>query len=122
MKIIYAVIAGIFSIIAWICTQTVWEYQYILQYIAAFFASFFVCLAFLCEEEYESSKKYVVFTPFNLIYAVLIIVLLVLFRNYEYEYWQTATGSFWRMVFTVNAIQGVLVLLFYKIRDWYYHM
>lgn len=121
MKIVYAVIAIIFSAIAWICTQTRWEYQYILEYAAIFLASFFVCLVFLYQEENESSKKYTILTPYNLIYVILIIVLLVLFRNYEYEYWRDATGSFWKMIFTVNACQGAFLILFYKIRDWYYH-
>ena len=122
MKIIYAVIAIIFSVIAWICTQTVWEYQYILEYIAIFIASIFVVLVFIYQEENEISKKYTLFTPYNLIYIVLVIVLLVIFRDYEYEYWRTDSGSFWKMVITVNGIQGILLMIFYKIRDWYNHM
>lgn len=122
MRIIYAVAAVLFSVVAWICTQTRWEYQYIIEYIAVFIASFFVCLVFLCQEENESSKKYTLFTPSNLIYVVLVVVLLVVLRNYEYEYWRVATGSFWKMVVTVNGCQGIFLMLFYKIRDWYYHM
>ncbi len=122
MKIIYAVIAVIFSVIAWICTQTVWEYQYILEYIAVFLASIFVCLVFIYQEENEVSKKYTLLTPYNLIYIIIVIILLVILRNYDYQYWRTAPGSFWKMVVTVNGIQGILLMLFYKIRDWYNHM
>lgn len=122
MKIIYAVIAVILSVIAWICTQTVWEYQYILEYIAIFLASIFVCLVFIYQEENEVSKKYTLLTPYNLIYIIIVIVLLVILRNYDYEYWRTASGSFWKMVVTVNGIQGILLMLYYKIRDWYNHM
>lgn len=121
MKIVYAVIATLLGVVAWICTQTVWEYQYILEYIAIFLASIFVCLVFIYQEENESSKKYTLFTPYNLIYIIIVVALLIVFRKYDYKYWRTESGSFWRMVVTVNGIQGLLLMLFYKIRDWYHH-
>lgn len=122
MKIVYAVIAALLSVVAWICTQTVWEYQYILEYIAIFLASIFVCLVFIYQEENEASKKYTLFTPYNLIYIIIVAALLIAFSKYDYKYWRETSGSFWRMVVTVNGIQGILLMLFYKIRDWYHHM
>ena len=123
MRNVYFVAAVLLSAVAWICTQTIWEYQYILEYIAIFFASWCVSMVFIFQEEGEDNKKYTIFTPYNLIYIVILLVLIfVVLRNYEFEYWQEVTGSFWRVVISLNGIQTLLTILFFKIRDWYYHM
>lgn len=122
MKIIYFVVTIIFGTLSWICTQTVWEYQYILQYLFLFLASWFLCLVFVYQEENESSKKYTLFTPYNLLYVVIVSVLIFLYRKYDLDKWQTSTNSFYKMVFIVNAVQGVLIMAFYKLRDIYHHM
>lgn len=122
MKIVYTVIAGLFSVLAWVCTQTVWEYQYILEYIFVFLASFFICLVFLYQEENETSKKYTLITPSNLIYIIIVAALLIVLRKYKYEDWRIVNGSFWKVVVTVNGCEGIFLMIFYKIRDWYNHM
>lgn len=122
MKIIYFVVAVIFGALSWICTQTVWEYQYILQYIFLFLTSWFVCLIFLYQEENEGSKKYTLFTPYNLIYVIIVGVLIFLYRDYDLDKWQTSMNSFYKVVFIINGIQGLLIMAFYKLRDIYHHM
>lgn len=122
MNIVYIVVAVIFGAISWICTQTVWEYQYIIEYIALFIASFFVAMVFLYQEANETSKKYKIVTFPNAIYVALILLALIFFRNYSLEDWQTSTYSFWKAVVVMNGIQGICIMIFYKIRDWYHHM
>mgnify|MGYP001111288306 FL=1 len=74
MKIIYFVVALIFGTLSWICTQTNWQYSYIPQYVCLFIASLYVALIFLYQEEHESSKKYTLLTPSNLIYVIIIAI------------------------------------------------
>ena len=122
MNIIFIVVAILFGAISWICTQTVWEYQYILEYIALFISSFFVCLVFLYQEANRTSKKYKIITFPNIVYIVIIVITLVFLRNYSLEEWNTSIYSFWKAVVVMNGIQGILIMLFFKIRDWYNHM
>ena len=122
MNIIYIVVAVIFGAISWICTQTVWEYQYIIEYIALFLSSFFVCQVFLYQEGNESSKEFKIITFPHLVYVAIIVIALFALRNYSLEDWQISTYSFWKAVVVMNGIQGILIMLFYKIRDWYHHM
>ena len=122
MNIIFIVVAVLFGAISWICTQTVWEYQYILEYITLFISSFFVCLVFLYQEANQLSKKYKIITFPNLVYLVIILIALIVLRNYDLAEWSTSIYSFWKAVVVMNGIQGILIVLFFKIKDWYNHM
>ena len=122
MNIIFIVVAVLFGAISWICTQTVWEYQYILEYITLFISSFFVCLIFLYQEANQLSKKYKIITFPNLVYLVIILIALIVLRNYDLAEWSTSTYSFWKAIVVMNGIQGILIVLFFKIKDWYNHM
>jgi hypothetical protein len=121
MKIIYFVVACIFSAIAWIATQLTWQYANILFYIAIFLVSWFVALIFIYQENNEESKKYTILTPSNIIYFAIIAVLLIFFRKYDIQYYATAKYSFYKLVTIVNAAQGVFMIIFYKLRDIFYH-
>ena len=121
MKIIYFVVACIFSALAWFSRQVSWEYENILFYVSLFLASWFVCLIFLYQEENESSKKYTILTPSNLIYVAVISIIIFMLRKYKIEEYETVKYSFYKVVAIVNAVQGLLIVAFYKIRDMYYH-
>ncbi len=121
MKIIFFVVAFIFAGISWFSQQIDWEYAYILFYIGLFMTSWFICLIFLYQEENESSKKYTVVTPSNLIYLVAISIIIFMFRKYDIKEYETVKYSFYKVVAIGNAIQGALIVAFYKVRDIFYH-
>jgi hypothetical protein len=121
MKIIYFVVACIFAAIAWIATQLTWQYANILLYISIFFVSWFINLIFLYQEEHENSKKYTILTPSNLIYLVIIVAVLVILRKYDIKYYATVKYSFYKLVAIVNAVQAAFMVIFYKLRDIFYH-
>ena len=122
MKIIYFVVACIFAAISWVCTQIAWQYSNILLYIALFITSFYLCLVFLYQEENETSKKYTIFTPYNLAYVIIIAVILFTLRKYNIKEYTTIKYSFYKVIAIVNAIQGAIIMFYFKIRDIYYHM
>ena len=121
MKIFNLVIALIFGVFAWVCTQLNWQYANIIFYIALFIASWFVCLVFLYQDESETSKKYTVITPSNLIYVVIIAIIIFSLRKYNIKEYATVRYSFYKVVAIVNAVQGAVIVLYYKFRDIYYH-
>jgi len=122
MKIIYFVVACFFAALSWICTQFTWEYANILFYICLFITSWYINLVFLYQEENDISKKYTVFTPYNLLYVIIISIILFLLRDYDIKKYETVKYSFYKIVAIVNAVQAALIVFFYKFRDIYTHV
>jgi membrane-associated phospholipid phosphatase len=117
MKIIYLGVTCILSVICWIATQLSWQYANILFYIALFFTSWYIDLFFLYQEEHESSKKYTIITPSNLVYLVIITIILFILRKYNIKEYATVKYAFYKLVVIVNAIQAAIIVIYYKLRE-----
>ena len=121
MKLIYFVVSCIFAAVCWIATQINWQYANILLYVALFITSWYINLIFLYQEDHESSKKYTIFTPSNLIYLIIISVILFNLRSYNIKDYETVKYAFYKIVALVNAGQALIIVLFFKFRDIYVH-
>jgi hypothetical protein len=130
MNLIYLVVAFILGLVTWICTQTTWQYAYILFYVFLFLCSWYINLFMLYQEENDKHKKYTLWTPANLIYVIIIAVLLFLLRDYhilelinKYTLSEFASKGylFYKFVVILNMIQGIFLLLYFKIRSIYYN-
>jgi hypothetical protein len=84
----------------------------------------------LYQEENDKHKKYTLWTPANLIYVIIIAVLLFLLRDYhilelinKYTLSEFASKGylFYKFVVILNMIQGIFLLLYFKIRSIYYN-
>ena len=122
MKMIYFVVSCIGAVICWIATQLNWQYANILLYIALFITSWYINLIFLYQEDHETSKKYTILTPSNLLYLIIISVILFSLRSYNIKNYETVRYAFYKVVVIVNACQAALIVIYFKLRDIYVHM
>lgn len=122
MKLIYFVVSCIGAAICWIATQLNWQYANIILYIALFITSWYINLIFLYQEDHETSKKYTIFTPSNLIYVILISLIIFFLRDYRMRDYETVRYAFYKIVAVVNAFQAALIVIYFKLRDIYVHM
>ena len=122
MTLIYLVVSVILAAMTWVCSQLDWQYGYILMYICMFFTSWYVALVFMYQEEYDRSKKFLVFTVPHILFYVIDILLLVLFWKYNLKEWRTVTYAKYKAIVLMNILQGSFLMLYFKLKDFYTHL
>lgn len=122
MTLIYLVVSVILAVVTWVCSQLDWNYGYILMYFFLFMTSWYISLVFTYQEEYDRTKQYVLFTPAHLIFVIVDIGLLIYFWKWKLEDFETVKFARYKAVVLMNLIQGLLQMLFFKLRSVYIHL
>lgn len=122
MTLIYLVVSIILAAATWGFSQLDWQYGYILMYIFMFFTSWYICLVFIYQEEYDRTKKFTLLTPGHLIYLVIDIGLLIWLWKYDLKDFEKIRFARYKAIVLVNLAQGLALMFYFKLRDFYLHL